>query len=128
MKKIISIALVILCLSLVIALFTACGNKNSDDATTTEPTSQVSTTDESTDVSEDASEVVSGDGADATENKKDNSSSTGSNKKPSSSDKDTNKKPSTTKKPQSSTTTKPAANNLGDGVELATGDIYSGWF
>ena len=55
MKKIISIALVVLCLSLVFVLFTACGNKT-DDTTTTTTVSTTVSADDSTE--EETTEVV----------------------------------------------------------------------
>ncbi len=132
MKKIISIAVVVLCLALMVVLFTACGdNKGDINTSTTDSTTQadlsidgedagaedVSKDDESTTLKEDVS----------TGNKKPSNSGSNNQKPETTKKPSTTKKPNTTKKPQSSSSsTKPS--NSGGGVELATGDIYSGWF
>ncbi len=122
MKKIISIAMVVLCLSLIVVLFTACGG-DKDDATTTNPTSEgqvstdvVSTTEDST-----------ADASDASTTTKADAKPSGSSSKPSGSSGSSSQG---TKPPKTTVaSTKPvSSNNSGEGVQLAPGSIYDDWY
>lgn len=125
MKKIISIAMVALCLSLIVVLFTACGDNKDNDTTTTTPTTEgVSIEDATVDMGALADKTTTADKSDKTDTTKAPAKPSGSGNSSSSSSQST-KPPKTT----ASATTKPnASNNSGEGVQLAPGSIYDDWY
>lgn len=125
MKKIFSVAMLIVCLSLVVVLFTACGDKDNTDTTTTAPTTEgVSYEDATIDIEGLTGNSTSAEDSQAADTTKAPAKPSGSSSSSSSSTQSTNP-PKTT----AAATTKPASSNSSSGdVQLATGSIYDNWY